>query len=219
MHRIKTVLLTSALTLAFLPSAAHSIEPYSCRNGFFPAEGKNTQLYRVSSQQPVHFFKDDKGCPDSAACKQKAYIVEGDNVLISKVDSSWACAWYQGKKRETVGWIEAEKIQPADDPLPATSDWLGTWTAPASSIKIERQTQEQLRVTGNATWGSGASTNVGEIDGTLLLQGRYAVTKDGEDAFACVVEFTRVGRFLIAHDNNNCGGMNVSFDGVYVRSQ
>ena len=219
MHTLKTVLLTGALALVNLPSYAQSIEPYSCRNGFFPAEGKNTQLYSVTSKQPVHFFNDDKGCPDSAACKLKAYIVEGDNVLISNVESGWACAWYQGKKRETVGWIDAEKIQPANDPLPVTSDWLGTWSAPAGSIKIAKQKGSELRVTGNATWGTGASTNVGEIDGTLLPQGRHAVTKDGDEQYACAVEFTRVGRFLIVHDNKNCGGMNVSFDGVYVRSQ
>lgn len=218
MHKITPLLLTSALAFICLPSHAEYIEPFSCRNGYFPSEGKFTQLYTVVGKHQTHFFKDTEGCPESEGCMQKAYVIEGDEVLVNKIEGDWACAWYQGKKRETVGWIVLENLAPAADPVPQPNDWLGTWKTPASSITIEQQEQGNgLHVAGDAIWGIGASAHVGEIDGTLKPEGRYAMTKEGDGKYDCAVEFSRVGRFLIVDDNNNCGGMNVSFDGVYVR--
>lgn len=220
MHKITPFLLTSALALICLPSHAEDIEPFSCRNGYFPSEGKFSQLYKVVNKHQTHFFKDDERCPESEGCQQKAYLIEGDEVLVNKIEGGWACAWYQGKKRETVGWIELVSLAPAADPLPETSDWLGTWKAWASTLTIEQQEHGPgLHVTGDSTWGSGASTHIGQIDGTFKPKGRYAMTKDGDGKYDCAVEYTRIGRFLIVDDNNNCGGMNVSFDGVYVRAQ
>ena len=216
MHKITPFLLTSALALICLPSHAQD-EVYSCDAGYFLRGQVQPALHR-RGQAPDALLQDDERCPESEGCMRKAYVIEGDEVLVNKIEGDWACAWYQGKKRETVGWIVLENLAPAADPLPASTDWLGSWKARAGSITIEQPGQEPgLHVTGDATWGSGASTHIGQIDATLKPQGRYAMTRDGDGKYDCAVEYTRIGRFLIVDDNNNCGGMNVSFDGVYVR--
>jgi hypothetical protein len=34
----------------------------------------------------------------------------------------------------------------------------------------------------------------------------------------CAVRLRRAGKWLLVDDNDNCGGMNVTFDGIYTRS-
>ena len=217
MHRLNAVLLTSALALLCLPSQAQEIQPYSCRNGLFPTEGKGALLYRVSSKQPVHFFNDDKGCPASEACKNKAYIVEGNEVLVSKAEGGWACVWHQGPQHETVGWVAVDTLLPMAEPVPAPDAWLGAWKSYGHAITIKKREGALLHVSGKATWGTGEAKHYGRVDGALRIQGHHAQTRMGDDQDACLVDLTRIGRYLIVSDNKNCGGFNVSFDGVYVR--
>ena len=36
---------------------------------------------------------------------------------------------------------------------------------------------------------------------------------------SCVVKLHRRGPYLVASDNNNCGGLNVSFNGIYTKAK
>jgi len=42
---------------------------------------------------------------------------------------------------------------------------------------------------------------------------------DGAGSDACMVDLTLVGRYLVVTDNNMCGGVNVRFWGIWVRSK
>ena len=54
------------------------------------------------------------------------------------------------------------------------------------------------------------------------MEGRAAPTGNsavfgGNDAGECRVTLTLLPPFMLAADNHNCGGMNVSFTGVYQK--
>ena len=43
--------------------------------------------------------------------------------------------------------------------------------------------------------------------------------QDGQgETYECAATFVLVGAFMIVHDNDQCGGMNVRFDGVYQKA-
>ena len=211
--------IASLIALSVAASSAYpaSIEPYSCRNGLFPAEGQNTRLYRVVSEKPVYLHDDDQGCPALAKCQKNAYLVKANEVLVSKIQEGWACVWYQGKKSEHVGWMPAESLQEAKEIPIRNADWVGTWRGSVAWIKIAKTQGPKLRITGFSSWSSPTTTNIGEIDGFIQPEEKLATMEAGDNETDCVVELTRVGRYLIASDNRNCGGMNVNFDDVYLR--
>jgi hypothetical protein len=72
------------------------------------------------------------------------------------------------------------------------------------------------------------AVNIGELEGkarprdaTLALgQGYDGVKPPGErqDLVECAARLRLFGRYLVVEDNMQCGGANVSFTGVYVRS-
>ncbi|MCP3025222.1 hypothetical protein [Cupriavidus basilensis] len=203
---------------AFTCAHATEIETYSCRNGYFPSENKELELARVHGAEGsrIDLFVDEKGCPaDTEACSDKAYLVPGDEVIVNKRQNGWACVWYQGRRHETVRWIRAEKLATVKVPTPLLADWVGTWRFGTNWIRISKVPNGALRVTGEATYGSGPRINVGDLQGEIEPRSERASM--GKDERFCVVDFVRVGRFLVASDNANCGGANVRFDGVYVR--
>lgn len=124
----------------------------------------------------------------------------------------------------------------AADPAPA--DWIGEWSAgPEQSISITQADNGGLRLEGFATWGAYSpervergAINVGEFLVTVPADWigadnaiRFAVGSDGAepfdmaDEYSCAVELFLRGAELEARENGNCGGFNVSFDGIYTR--
>jgi hypothetical protein len=45
------------------------------------------------------------------------------------------------------------------------------------------------------------------------------VFKEGDDESSCVVKLHRRGPYLVVSDNGNCGGLNVSFGGIYTKAR
>jgi hypothetical protein len=84
--------------------------------------------------------------------------------------------------------------------------------------KITRTAIGRLHVSGNAEWvGDAAAGNVhtSEVDGTFALEGD-SVHYDAEGC-RFMLTFTR-GGLAVSDDNAACGGMNVTFDGDYMKT-
>jgi hypothetical protein len=72
------------------------------------------------------------------------------------------------------------------------------------------------------------AVNTGELAGSGKPRGQalaigYDPDRSGfppaDDAAAdCAAQLQLFGRYLMVRDNNKCGGMNVSFTGLYVRA-
>ena len=97
--------------------------------------------------------------------------------------------------------------------------------------------EDEVKVSGTATWGSSdpqrvkrGAVNTGELSGSGKPRGQvlaigYDPNRSGfpppEDAASniCAARLEFFGRYLVVEDNGRCGGLNVSFIGLYVRSK
>ncbi len=187
----------------------------------------------------VYFVRDDvlrKGCPNgSAACRRPAYLMAGDPVLTGPVQGRYVCAGFQGAKgAQTIGWLPAEAVVALPDAEQRPSDWAGDWIAPEQELVITEAAAGALAVKGDATWGMGdpqrrlnGGIHTGEVAGTTRpVNGVLAFSMGADnstqpyeagDEFSCRIRMLRRGPYLVARDNNGCGGVNVSFSGFYRR--
>lgn len=211
-----------------------------CRRTPSLSEGPTLGFGRITAAGRTAFVKDglaQNGCPDaSAECRERAYLVTGDPVILGERRGGYLCASYRGAKGDLArtGWIPADAVA-AEPPAPvALDDWLGTWTQAEGRIQVKSGDKPgTLSISGDATWGLGdpervkrGGVHLGEISGWVTPKGDGAsfamgenatlpVTKGGE--YDCKVWLRRLGPWLVVEDNLACGGMNVSFRGVYRR--
>lgn len=203
-------------------NAALAQDDPTCRGGLF-TDDTQFALATVGGKSRAYFYDDNDGCPvtDSAKCRTSSYLVPGDTVVISRIRTKFACAFFPNDKGGTAGWIETRQLllQPRDTrEMPKA--WLGGWNNSGNpQIRISKDLGA-LRVDGEAYWPGPPgthdwpSTHIGEIGGRVELTGNKGFY---EDENLCEIRFTLLGDYLVAHDNRQCGGANVSFSGVYVR--
>ncbi|MDQ3798987.1 MAG: hypothetical protein M3384_06020 [Acidobacteriota bacterium] len=196
-----------------------------CRNGFFPRESSEYKLANVkgAKNEKVYFYGDDRDdCPNGKNCRMKSYLIPNDEVIVSRTFGRWACGWYQPKKgSETVGWIAVDKLEFKEtNRNPSPDEWLGVWRYAGNHIEIGKsKSSGLLKITGNAFWkGLGDNIHTGELDDDSAPAGN--VLKIGENEtgeYDCKATLRLVGKYLIASDNLQCGGVNVTFSGVYLK--
>ena len=61
------------------------------------------------------------------------------------------------------------------------------------------------------------NVHVGEIDGRYAPENGMIKYSDGDDEYDCKMTMRLVGRYLVVADNLKCGGVNVTFSGVYTK--
>jgi hypothetical protein len=180
------------------------------------------------------------GCPSaSAACASRAFVVGGDAVVVSATAGDYACATFTGPKAvSTFGFLPRARLgaQPPEAPVNAPTPWAGTWqSGDEQTITIRPKPDGRIVIEGDATWGGHdpdrvkrGAVNAGNVSAEVsVADGVAAFTVDGDgttkpfdlklpaDSGACSVKLWRLGPYLVAADNLGCGGMNVTFTGVY----
>lgn len=191
----------------------HGEPPGSCDEWSFPTAPGPLLLGEVTRGPRLHFHDaSGAGCPAGPDCERGAYLVPGDRVLVAGVGEGFACAWFSGGAGVTVGWLPADGLTARAH---ADAGPVGAWGARDADLAISRE-GEQLLVSGTATWMSGSSVHVGELDREVLVEEGDALLLDTD--WGCHVRLRTVDRWLVVDDNNHCGGANVSFTGVYQRS-
>lgn len=224
------ILLLTALVGLVAPALANpaDIPAYSCRNGLFAMHADHHfQLGQIQGKERAYFFRDTEGCPTGKSCQTASYVIPGDRVIINQIQSDWACVWYQGKKSETVGWVPRQQIKlnpPAK--VPALKEWIGHWVfSESADILIKPAANKQaLALDGQAFWlglvvNGERVIHMGALGTPEILPVKDRVHySSGDDEFSCKAELLLLPPYLIADDNGNCGGQNVTFRGVYTRS-
>ncbi|KAF0222466.1 MAG: hypothetical protein FD176_2645 [Rhodospirillaceae bacterium] len=161
----------------------------------------------------AYFHNGGDGCP-SEACRRKAYVIAGDIVLVGSTSTDWTCVAFVGAKGAITGWIAKDQLAlTATNPNPSLAAWGGEWKSGRNSLSIQAQNGGSISVDGLALWGDGPAPRTGEVQGAATPAGVRASVKDG----ACQVTLTLADDWLIASDNQQCGGLNVTFSGVYRR--
>jgi len=191
----------------------------------------DASLARVKPALSPHFHYDRSeraGCPaPTARCRRPAHLVAGDVVLIGERRGGFVFATFNdGRGHTTKGWIESTAVTPLPPATPPPAAWGGHWMADdEAEIDIAVGAGGSVSFRGNAMWGShdpqrvrNGGVHVGEIAGS----GRPAPDRfgpvAGDDGGDCRIAMRLAPPYLIVTDNLGCGGMNVSFFGVYRRT-
>lgn len=216
--------LLAAMLLLSSVALAQTVETENwCRAGFFTTESDNFRIATVTGgpKSRIYFYDDfEDGCPGKETCRSKAYLVPRNRAVISRSYSGFGCAWFAPLKGSpTVGWIKLESLKFLDvSAQPRLSDWLGEWRYADNSIKFtNNKLAGYLNVTGDALWhGLGDNVHIGELDDRAApVNNLLKIGETDTDEYACKVTMRLIGEFLIAADNMKCGGVNVTFSGVY----
>lgn len=194
--------------------------PNWCRQGRWTRQSSGVRLGTIVGNGRAHFFNDSDDCPNGSRCRARAYVIPGDELVVGRTYGDFVCSWYQPKKGfPTVGWIQRHRISFSTGN--AKTDWLGFWEFGDSTIEISAGADEgTYLVRGTALWkGLGDNVHIGELDYSGKPIGPELHVKSGDDKYDCKVRLRRLGKFLIVSDNLMCGGVNVSFDGIYQRKR
>lgn len=196
-----------------------------CRNGGFAGENQTFGMASLSGNKPVWFLDDLDGCPNAKPACQRGPVQPGHTLITGRHHGPYVCAFQRTVDGDAAGWVRRDRLQALPvNRQPQIKAWAGHWTEPDGSEDTVTITPDgnALAVTGHAYWPNAnpplgrypGGPNLGRISGHAAPDGnRLAI---GE-ASACLAILHLVNNVLVVHDNGVCGGMNVRFDGVYVR--
>lgn len=166
---------------------------------------------------------------DPASCRglpRSPYALPGNLLAVGQAVSGFVCAHRTDGHSVTDGWLPAGRVQVVAPeqiiPPPSLSTWRGTWRAVEGENTIMlRPDGEALRVKGEASWQgpNSVSPHVGYLGGRMKPVGNTITFSESNSDADCVATLMLFGRFLAVVDNHACGGMNVSFSGLYRRTQ
>jgi hypothetical protein len=216
-------------TAAAQSGPAATLPSYACRShpGFDSDQVPVAARVVHAPTGRAYFFDDREGCPAADGCRRKAYLVDGDEVIVDRIAGGWACAWYDGKHGTTMGYLreDALELEPAAVEV-APDEYPGHWLqvdGGESPDFIDIVLSDgKLIASGEALWFGAKvdgerNVHTGSIDDETLSLDEGTASFAAEDEYDCAATFRLVGKYLLVDDNGYCGGMNVTFDGIYRR--
>jgi hypothetical protein len=208
------LLFATALVVAGSARAADNAatEPPPCNEP--RPDDADLRLGHVTGGARVAFLSDGPNCPGpAAACRSKFFAAPGETVLLGGSRPGYVCA----TGARTGGWLPQERVaaQPID-PAPPLAAWAGTWRLYDNEIGL-KPVGNSIEAGGEAYWPAKnvMPANEGGFGGTAKPSGNRLHFQD--DSTGCTVDLALAGPFLVAADNRECGGHNVSFIGIYTR--
>jgi hypothetical protein len=189
----------------------------------YAASYEDAPLMQVKSGIPgnkVHLQSKAESCPPApkaCASRQRAYLVPGDKVFAGPELRGFRCAYYGTAKGDIVaGFLPASTLESAQDDGDLSVAFLsGTWTMLGGNpITFTPAGDNEVEAKGNATWqGPPGVVHYGSFSARAQLQANLSEFRSAN----CEVKIRRRGPYLIVGDNGECGGMNVHFEGIYVK--
>lgn len=225
---MRRLALIGATALCVLPLAASAQNSESFCSGVSFSDTPDLAIGRIKADAGKTYFRKNgdrkNACPSAAPqCQDKAFLVPGDLVVLGAKHGDFVCVDYDNGKGSRGGWLPSSALEPA----PLHSDpaaWVGAWKRVEADITIE-QAKDGLKASGEATYGSldpervkRGAVNLGSFSGPLALKNGQGRIVDDDFVSGCNIKLARAGEFLFVRDNNVCGGMNVSFSGLYKKA-
>jgi len=204
-----------ALLLATVTVPAVSAEQPPKANCPFDGFDPTARIAEVTTSTTGYY-----GCGSSKNCLS-AHLVPGDTVVVFRNESDWICGYFSSSNGSAPGWVITKDTRLVDfDPNPPLEAWVGTWTQREDRIRISlSKAQGKLALEGNGIWhGIKDVQHTGEFAGEATPNGNRLHFVQG-DSDSCTIDLGLSGNYLIANDNQRCGGMNVRFWGVWRRSK
>lgn len=218
------VLAAGFCAVSCLPARAQD-EAQMCRNGLFPTSEAQIGRAQVTGKSRAFLLDDYNGCPaETAKCRAATTSVAPGAVLLTGHKlGAYVCTL--DPVSGDAGYVEASRLKTLPvDAAPPLKAWVGRWKQYDDTIHLAAK-GTALSASGDAYWPSAhpsarqypGGPNVGDFSGTAQPKGQTVTFADSSDPQACTVTLRLVGDALVVADNQNCGGMNVSFTGVYRR--
>ncbi len=210
---------------ALIACPAFAADDAWCGNQFGFAQTSHLGLAKVEGLGRSYFYGFDFGCHKRPEpCQLKGYLVGGDVVVTSpQRKGDLTCVVFVGRAGESTGWVESKRLKSLPVVATAPADiWLGSWRRDEWAEFSVTRRKGQFFASGNALWvlygpdgKPSYGPNTGDFSGLLRIQGNRAeVTSEYP---GCIVHMARIGPYVLLEDDNNCGGMNVTFRGYYRR--
>jgi hypothetical protein len=207
-------LLFLALSLA---SAAQSRPTGACPfAGFDTSSQRDPKIAEVQSSGRALAWT---ACDSPKGCFPLRFD-PGSPVLIYAVKGAWTCGYSADRHGAGPAWFRSSDLRPVRYTLnPPLAAWSGTWTGGENHVILApAKSGKALHLKGNATWhGANGNEHFGDAEGDAVPTGNHLHFVEGDSA-ACVIDLTLLGKFILASDNQGCGGMNARFEGLWKRS-
>ncbi len=231
--RAAVIGLLLSVVLARSASAYDAYDPANC-NGASWDDKRPVTVSKVTARPRVNFVKspyDDDftavACPAATrACRKQAHLVTGDLVLAGRTRGDFTCVSYQSpmakKQIWATGWLPSAALAPvAPMAAPKMSDWIGTWRHPGGSIDIKTGPGDKLQVEGEMVVPTARDFHNGGFKAQVAPQSDTLAFADDGTSYGdeCQVRMQRIGPWLMVVDNIGCGGIGVSFTGLYRREK
>jgi len=148
-------------------------------------------------------------------------VPSGTPVVVDRVRGAWTCVYAQARDGAGPGWIRSSDLRSMHYDLhpPATS-WVGLWIGSKDRVAIRLANKSSaLHLSGHAEWhGNGGVVHDGDVEGEATPRANHLhLVEEGADS--CTLDLTLAGPYLVATDNDRCGGMNVRFEGIWRRAR
>lgn len=154
---------------------------------------------------------------DGFGTNPKLAEVAGDPMLVYRMEGEWTCGYLSKRDGAGPAWVRSADVRLVQvDTNPPLAAWAGTWKGGEDHVTIRlSKTAGKLMLKGDAVWqGRAGSVHTGDFEGEAIPQGNRLHFADG-GAESCTIDMTLVGGYIVAEDNNKCGGMNVRFQGIW----
>jgi hypothetical protein len=209
-----------SVLLIFITATAHAEEDRFCPSGdanSMPTTSiANWHAGAVTKGEPVMLrvaFDDAQSTCGGTPCFALGGVA---GVEVRRVGSSVCVGVPQrGKLATMFGWIPVSRWHPGDSSYKPEALWVGAWQNKTAKIVIELTNGGGLGIRGHAIRDLGLGT--GDIYGDFAISGRPqngVLTATGDDG-GCEVSVRLLGAYIVVADNGACGGMGVSFSGLY----
>lgn len=179
------------------------------------------------SKQSTNFYVDSdseypndfvKNCPElSNQCidKYNQKIKSFDRLILGNKYKGFICSY--NIRTQSSGWLPESIIKFQKQKPINCNEIVGKWHND-NDIIIKSIKVNNFYITGNALWENGSgSIHDGFFESNIFLKSCEKFSISNND---CTVRFYFISdKLMIAQDNHNCGGMNVSFSGVYFKNK
>jgi hypothetical protein len=203
-----------SIAILFLIARLSSAQQHSTRDCQFDGLSANPKLAETVASSVAYY-----GCGANRDCLSKK-LQQGEPVVVFSQSAEWICGYVEDNNGATPAWVPARDLRELKpDPNPSLAAWFGMWSQSDDRIQIQpARDPSKVHLTGHATWhGARGVKHYGELEGEAIHSGNHFHYSEGPDA--CTVDLTLFGKYIVADDNERCGGMNVRFWGLWTRAR
>ena len=144
-------------------------------------------------------------------------MIAGTMVAVGDIQAGFVCVHVSNGHSETDGWLPADQVQIALLPSPPPSiTWVGTWHFQNNEIRLQVR-GDSLHGAGTAIWRGLYTAHTGNFEADAIPNDSRLEFTEGLAPGECRLSLTLMEDMLAVVDNQACGGMNVTFSGLYVR--